>query len=201
MKRIIVLAGGALLSTSLAVQGQVVELSPFYGYRFGGEIQIQPTGEHLSLKDAPAYGIAVDFAPKGGDFKLELLWSHQESSVNFNGYSGLGKVDVDVDQFMIGGVAETERGPWRAYVTGMLGATYFSSESNGSDTRFGLSVGVGAKYFLIKNRLALRADARGYCSFVSSEGAFIYYNGVTVATFSGSTLWQGEVSAGITLGF
>jgi hypothetical protein len=201
MKRITVLAAGSLLSTALALRAQVLELSPFYGYRFGGEIKIQSTEEHLSLKDAPAYGIAVDFAPRGSDFKLELLWSHQESSVNFNGYGGLGKVDVDVDQFMIGGVAETERGRWRAYVTGMLGATYFSSEGSGSDTRFGLCVGVGAKYFLIKNRLALRADARGYCSIVSSEAGFIYYNGVTVATFSGSTLWQGEVSAGITLGF
>jgi hypothetical protein len=33
------------------------------------------------------------------------------------------------------------------------------------------------------------------------SGGFIYANGITVASFSGTTLWQGQVSAGIGVTF
>jgi hypothetical protein len=36
---------------------------------------------------------------------------------------------------------------------------------------------------------------------VDNESGFLYYNGITIVTFSGSSMWQGEISAGITLAF
>ena len=49
--------------------------------------------------------------------------------------------------------------------------------------------------------IVLRADLRGFCTVVDSESAFIYYNGVTVVKYSGSTLWQGQATIGVGVAF
>ena len=62
--------------------------------------------------------------------------------------------------------------------------------------KFSFDIGAGVKAFLTKN-IYLRADLRGFCVLTEAQGSFIYANGVTVASFSGSTLWQGQMSAGV----
>src|SRR6185369_14787494 len=64
------------------VQKQAFGISPFYGYRFGGEVEDFFTGTKYSFEDAPAYGLFLDYAPEGIG-RLEVLWSHQDSSINF----------------------------------------------------------------------------------------------------------------------
>jgi len=175
-------------------------ISPFFGYRFGGEIQDAKTGEEYSLKDAPAYGLFLDYAPIGYFGRFEVLWSRQDSSVNFNGNNGLGNVDVIMDVFQIGGECEYGSDRFRLYVSADLGATHFSTDGYGDTTQFSFGIGGGVKAFLTKN-LYLRADLRGFGTVTQAEGSFLFVNGVTVATFSGTTFWQGQVSAGIGVTF
>jgi hypothetical protein len=189
---------GLFVGTALG-RDQVFEVTPLAGYRFGGEVENTATGDKYSFADGPAYGLMLGFGPSGSEMKVELLWSRQDSSVNL-GNVGLGKVDLTVDQIQIGARAETGNDRLRQYVSGMAGATYFSTEDYGSDTKFSLGLGVGAKYFLFRN-LAVSVDLRGFCTVVESEGSFLYYNGATVASFSGSTLWQGQASVAVTLAF
>jgi hypothetical protein len=179
---------------------QRFEISPFYGYRFGGEVQNPLTGRTYRFQDAPAYGLFLDVAPKqDAPEKLELLWSRQDSRVDLQGLAGVGKVDVTIDQIQIGG--SIERGQrLREYVSLLVGATYYSTDDYGSDIRFSLGLGGGVKYFVTRN-LALRADLRGFCSIVDSSGAFISNGGTTVVAFSGSAVWQGQVTAGLSLAF
>ena len=197
----IVLAGPLLLSClTLQAQG-VFEISPFYGYRWGGEVET--SSEHkLGLEGGKAYGLSFDYAPREApDIKLELLWSRQESGVDFHDEFGRsGHLRVTVDEFQIGGVLETEYGRLHPYITGLLGASLFDPEGSDLEARFSLSIGGGVKFFLFRN-LALRADVRGYCTVVNSESAFISTGGVTIVRFTGSTMWQGEVSGGVTLAF
>lgn len=171
-------------------------ISPFYGYRFGGQFEDYNTGTTYNLADGPAYGLILDYAPLDYRGRYELLWSHQDSSVNFNGDNGLGKVDVAVDVVQVGGDVEFGAPRLREYVSGHVGATHFASDGYGDDTRFSAGIGGGVKAFLTKH-IYLRADVRGFCTVVQARGGFIYYDGVTVASFSGSTLWQGQVSAGV----
>ena len=189
---------GLLLLSCLGAQAQgiAVELSPFYGYRFGGSL-LSSTGEDLDLEAGQAYGLSLDFGPRDSDMKFELLWSHQESGVDSE---GLGHLDVTVDEFMFGGIYEMGQGRFREYFTGMLGASVFEVPGSDPEAYFALSIGGGVKYYVLKN-LALRIDLRGYCNIVQSEGAFISSGGYTVAYFSADTLWQGEISAGLTLSF
>jgi uncharacterized membrane protein len=174
------------------------EISPFYGYRWGGDFQTAG-GQKLGLEGGKAYGLSIDYSPNA-DLKYELLWSRQESGVDLQDVGGSNQLGVTVDEFQIGGVLETTYGRLHPYITGLLGATLFSPEGSDSEVRFSISIGGGVKFFLFKN-LALRADIRGYCSVVDSDSAFISHGGVTLVHFSGSTMWQGEVSGGMTLAF
>jgi opacity protein-like surface antigen len=174
-------------------------ISPFYGYRFGGEVENFDTGTTYSFTDGPAYGLFLDYAPKNFYGRYELLWSHQDSGLDFNGDNGLGKVDVTIDVIQIGGLLEFGEQRFRGYLSSHIGATHFSSDG-GDDTRFSWGIGGGVKAFLTKN-IYLRVDIRGICTVTEAEGAFIFYNGVTVASFSGSSFWQGQASAGIGITF
>jgi opacity protein-like surface antigen len=175
-------------------------ISPFYGYRWGGEIQDVNTGTKYSFKDAPAYGLFLDYAPLDYYGRFELLWSRQDSSVNFQGNYGLGKVDVTIDVIQIGSLVELGSEHLRGYASAHVGATHYASYGYGDNTRFSFSIGGGVKAFLTKN-IYLRADICGIGTVTEAEGAFIYANGVTVATFSGTALWQGQVSAGVGVTF
>jgi hypothetical protein len=174
-------------------------ISPFYGYRFGGEVENLTTGTTYSFADGPAYGVFLDYAPKNFYGRYEVLWSHQDTSLDFNGDNGLGNMDVTIDVIQIGGVLEFGDERFRGYISGHLGATHFSSDG-GANTYFSWGIGGGVKVFLTQN-IYLRGDLRGFGTVTEAEGAFIFHNGVTVASFSGSTLWQGEVSAGVGIEF
>jgi len=190
---------GCLLVSALDAHGQGrFEISPFYGYRWGGDFETAG-GEKLGLQAGKAYGLSFDYSA-GPDLKFELLWSRQESSVDLHDVGGFNQLGVTVDEFQIGGVLETTYGRLHPYITGLLGASLFGPDDSDSEVRFSLSIGGGVKFFLFKN-LALRADIRGYCTIVESDSAFISHGGVTLVRFSGSTMWQGEVSGGITLAF
>lgn len=181
-------------------QTQKFGISPFYGYRFGGDVENNSTGSKYSFEDGPAYGLFLDYAPTNYYGRYELLWSHQDSSLNFHGDNGLGKVDVAIDVIQLGGVLEFGAERFREYVSGHLGATHFASDGYGDDTKFSLGIGGGVKAFLTKY-IYLRADVRAFCTVTSAQGSFIYANGVTVASFTGSSLWQGQASVGVGITF
>jgi hypothetical protein len=190
---------GWLFASMLGLQAQVFELSPFYGYRFGGSIE-NSSGGDTDLEAGRSYGLSLDFAPRESDMRLELFWSRQDSGLDLDGSDGFNHVDMLVDEFQFGGVYEHGWGRLHETVTALVGATVFSPDGGDREARFSFGVGLGVKYFLLKN-LALRADLRGYCTVVEAESAFISIGGTTVAFFSGSAVWQGEVSGGITLSF
>lgn len=170
--------------------------SPFAGYRFGGDVGAPGTVRKYSFDEAASFGLVLNYAPPDYPGRFELLWSRQESGLNFRGDNGLGQVDLTIDVFQLGGVSEFGSNRLRSYVSAHLGFTQFSPENFGNKTRLSLGIGAGMKAFLTQN-LYLRADLRGYCTAVESRGSFFSSNGNTVATFSGSTLWQGEASLGV----
>jgi hypothetical protein len=192
---------GWVLFCALSLNAQpLFEISPHFGYRWGGDLETE-SGHGISLEDGRAYGLSFDYSTADNPgIKLEILWSRQESGFDLSTPSSLQSLDMTVDNFQIGGVLETSRGRARAYLTGLIGATLFDPEDSDPEAYFSLSIGGGVKYFLFPN-LALRADLRGYCTVVDSESAFISSGGVTLVRFSGSTMWQGEITGGITLAF
>lgn len=202
MKSKLVVLAGSLFLFAIAVQAQGrFDISPFYGYRWGGGLQTV-NGQDVNFQDGRAYGLALNYSPlrSSSDLKLELLWSRQDSSIDLHGFRGENRIGLTVDEFQIGALVEKPTGKLHPYLDALVGASLFGPDGAESETRFSLSIGGGVKYFLLKN-LALRADLRGYCTVVESDSAFISIGGVTVAHFHGDTLWQGEISGGVTLSF
>src|SRR5262252_6837318 len=94
---------GCLLVSSLGAHAQgTFEISPFYGYRWGGDFETAG-GEKLGLQAGKAYGLSFDYTASP-DLKFELLWSRQESSVDLHDVGGMNRLGVTVDEFQIGGV-------------------------------------------------------------------------------------------------
>ncbi len=194
----------ALVITTLlslaSAQAQKFSAGPFYGYRFGGELENSTTSETLKIKDNPSFGIFLDYDPTDSGLKLELLYSRQQTELDLSSVAAPSDQELDVHVFQIGGLQELYDGKFRPFVGGYLGATWFDLPGIGDDLRFSFTVAVGANYYLTKN-LGLRIDLRGFGTVVENDTGFICVNGGCVVNFSGDMLWQGEATASVFFAF
>ncbi len=191
-----ILVAAGFLSPGLA--GAVeVEISPLLGYRFGGEFHEETTDQDVDLDPAGAFGLAVDveYAP---DKMVEVFYSRQSTSIEDT------SLDVDVEYFQIGGVAEFTQDNYTPYAVGTIGATRFSPDGDfDSETRFSLTMGGGVKWFF-NEHWAARVEGRAYFTVFDSDAqVFCVSSGGAACLFrvSGSVVWQLEALAGVTFRF
>jgi hypothetical protein len=190
------LAVSVLLLAARGAHAGDVEVAPFAGLQYGGAIG-SISGSAYSIGAGLAYGGTVDIAI-GESWGLELMYSRQETELSRR---SAPRVDLAVERYMAGVREEKGEGPWRLVGVFLLGATRFAPGFSGfgSDTRFTASLGLGGKLYLSK-RFGLRADARGYYVAVQSGGAALC-SGSCVFFYSGSGLWQGDLTAGVIFAF
>jgi hypothetical protein len=202
------IAAGALIflvvagMTAVATAG-TVELSPFYGWRFGGDMVDYYYGDRYNLDDASAYGLAIDIELDPYDETwIEVRWSHQQTELNTTN-PDVGRLDLGIDYFHIGGLkAFGDHGDnFVPYGVGTLGATHFNPDAGfGSDTRFSFGLGGGVKLMFAK-RVGVRLEGRVLGTYFPSSAAVIcggYPGGCSIG-ISGNMLWQGEVTAGLVI--
>jgi hypothetical protein len=189
----------ALLLGANQARAQSVQITPFVGYAFGGSVRDTVLDESRSFDAALAYGGTLNFAISES-WRFELLYSRQETKISGNGLSP--SFDVTIERYLAGFQEEKGEGNIRYFGTFWLGATRFVPGLAGYDaeTRFGGGVGLGVKTFPVKN-VGLRFEARGFYTLVKSEGGAFCANGTCLFAFSGTGLWQGDVSAGLILAF
>jgi hypothetical protein len=202
MKTQVLLAATAALlaGATVPLQAGEIEVSPFYGYRFGGELEDAATGEAYTIQNSPTYGIMVDLPFGGPAVRTELLWCRQDTEIQFPGTDGPGWIDMTIDSWEIGAIGEEKKDGFVEYISAHVGLTHMSAGGYGSDTRVNLSAAVGAKFFIRPN-MALKAEVRGICTFVDAEATFISIDGGTLIQFTGSTLWQGQATLGLSVIF
>ena len=175
------------------------ELAPFIGYRFGGNFEDSITGGSVDAKESVAYGLAfdVEYSP---DRMVEVYYSRQSTEFDDTSPS----VDLDIEYYQIGGVAEYTQDDYTPYLVGTIGAARFSPSGDlDSETRFAATLGGGVKWFLSKN-VALKFEGRGFISvFDSNADVFCVSSGGAVCRFrvSGSVVWQLEANAGVVIRF
>ena len=190
---------GAGLCCPLVASAVDVEISPVLGYRFGGEFTDDTTNQDIDVKEAASYGLAVDveYAP---DRMVEVFYSRQ--STELEGISPT--LDLDVEYFQVGGVAEYTQEAYTPYLVGTIGATRFSPSGNlDSETRFSLTLGGGVKWFL-NEHWAIKAEGRAFLTiFDSDTEIFCVSSGGATCLFrtSGSLVWQLEANAGVIFRF
>lgn len=189
----------ALLLGGAEAGAQSVQITPFVGYAFGGSVRDTVLDESRSFDAALAYGGSLSF-PISQSWRFELLYSRQETKLSGDGLSP--SFDVTIERYLGGFQEEKGEGNVRWFGTVWLGATRFVPGLGGydSETKFGGGVGLGVKTFPVKN-VGLRFEARGFYTLVKGEGGAFCANGTCLFAFSGTGLWQGDVSAGLILAF
>jgi hypothetical protein len=169
-----------------------VEVAPFAGLQFGGSVR-SFSGAKASVGTGLDYGGTVDvrFADS---WRIELLYSRQETELG-------GDFEATIERFMAGVSEEHLHGSTRFFGEALLGATRFvpGFSGFGSDSLFTMSLGLGVKH-LFTEHVGVRAEARGFY-LVTEAGGGIFCSGGCLFTFSGSGLFQGDVSAGLLLAF
>jgi len=192
----------ALVLTALAslclqpASAQGFSITPFTGYRFGGEFEDIDTGTELSLSEEQTYGIVLDWKRNDGEY-VEFYYSRQPSSLLASGTL----FDIDVEYYHLGGKYRMKSNPGAFYL-GSVGLTRFSPgiDGLGAETKFSLGLGVGIETASDK-RFGFRLEGRGFGTFIDSSGGIFCGSGGCIIVSESQVLWQFEVNAGITFRF
>ena len=188
-----------LLLDPRAALAQAFEISPFGGYRFGGDPFEVVAGRALDIDYAPALGLTIDF-PLPGGMQIEGFFSHQRASVPAAIGGPLGapaRIGIAIDHWQVGGLQEF--GPsWRArpFLTGTLGLTRYGTSAD-SEVRFSVGAGGGVKLFPA-SRLGVRLDGRVFATILDAEGtALACGSGTCFLALHVNAAWQAEFTAGL----
>ena len=187
------------ISTSAAAQ--TVEVSPFVGYRFGGDLYEVYTGAALDIDGAATVGGVVDvFIDRGLSFSF--VYAHQDAEIEAVDSSGrateFGRLSVD--HWHAGGTQEFGAGAVRPFLIGTIGLTRFGAPGD-SELRFSTAAGGGVKLMPTRH-LGIRLDGRVYAVFVDgwTNGGVCGGAGCVVGV-DASIIWQAEFTAGLVLSF
>lgn len=191
--------------------GNSVEITPFAGYRFGGDFstydnyddEFVDTGVEIS--DGSSFGLTVDLKMTRNLY-LELLFSRQSTDLSQGGGLFLPNdalFDLDVDYYHAGVLYQWRPGQVQPFFVATLGATRFSPSGGGlsDESRFSGAIGGGVKIYLNDN-VGVRLDGRvlatsiddGRDAFCGSRRYCYRYDNSTYLT-------QSELSAGVIFSF
>ena len=179
-----------------------VEVTPFFGYQFGGELEDAETGQSYELADGACAGGMVNINVSEIS-QVEFYFSRQETELESEGlFAGKTFFDLDVDYYHIGGTLLLLQEEWQPFVVGTLGATHLSPEpsSMGSLTRFSVGLGGGVRYFPTEH-LGLYLAGRGLFTFIDSDTHITIESGSTTAQIYADGLWQAVLQAGLIFQF
>jgi hypothetical protein len=199
MKRLILVLL-VLCFASLAHAQSGIELTPYFGYRGGGEISsdtLEFFGE-LEIDEGESYGLIVGF-PIAPWAMIELEASFQDSVLVQAGgdfLPGAAIANIDVDYYHVGFVFQGAGPKVQPFGIFTLGATNINPKLEGltSETKFSTSFGGGLKLNFSQN-FGLRLEGRGYYTLIDTNDDYYccyYYT---------DDLWQVEGRVGLIVRF
>jgi len=159
----------ALSSTSARAQVISTELIPFGGYRWSSGISNVGGLSELDVKDAAAYGLALNFNMARNSV-AELYWSHWEGDWEADVIGGgIRTGSFSRDDFMLNGIwyATRQGGPARPYITAGLGASVFYADNAETVGRFAWNLGAGVRRD-VNEKFGIRADFRWIPTWITT---------------------------------
>jgi len=180
-------------------------MTPFAGYRFGGDLENVEDADSAQVAEGSSYGIMLDWEVEKNAF-VELRYSLQRTELQARGTpfgAGLADVtDIDIEHYFLGGTYQWENETqFRPFVSADLGVVRFAPSGSGSETRFAFSLGGGVKVPMAKH-VGLRFDGRWVLNRISGETE-IYCNsiGQCLVVADGTFFSQVELSGGLSFRF
>jgi hypothetical protein len=204
------LAALALLVAAPAALAEAprFEMTPFAGYRVGGDFEAQVAGtderRDVDVEDGGSFGLDLGLYRDRNSF-YELLYSRQSTSLDSSDPT-LGRIDVDTEYLQFGGTLLFPEEHWYVpYLSFTIGATRFDADGGyDSTTRFSASLGGGFR-LPFNDRVSATLGGRGYLTFVNSDTDILCVSGEDggqcLLRSSGGTYFQAEALLGLTVVF
>ena len=185
-----------VLAAAAQTEAQQIEITPFVGYQFGGELE--ETGDEpitRKLDQSPTWGLMLDFSITNLD-QVEIYYSSQGTDLNRGTDPSIG---VTIDHFQIGALHQyAPSQPINPYIGISLGASKFVVDGN-SDTRFSGSIFGGVK-MVVSDHLGFRFDGRVFG--ISTGGdPFACTDDFCIGYPDTSIIWQYTINAGVMIHF
>jgi hypothetical protein len=195
-----IVAVAAVLVCASDTDAQRLEVTPFGGYRFGGDFFELLTGQPVDADGAPALGVAVN-VPLFHDVQFEGLFTRQRADVTtLQPLGQLQRWRIAVDHWQAGGLRELGGDRVRPFLTGTVGLTRFALEGD-DEWRLGVGAGGGAKLFLVPH-LGVRLDGRVFATFVDADARAIACSvSPCFVSLDLDVIWQAEFTAGLVIAF
>src|SRR5262245_18262034 len=89
-----------LLCSATQAKAVEIEITPFYGWRVGGELE----DVDISADDVASSGASIGITLNQFN-QIEFLWSHQGTEVDFDDFQDLDReitTEVDLDHYLVG---------------------------------------------------------------------------------------------------
>ena len=182
------------------------ELTPFAGYQFGGEFELEGSDTELELDEAQSFGLILNM-DIDADRQYEFYYSRQETELDNKGlFLNEPVLDLDVEYLHVGGTVAFAGDSVRPYVVGTIGLSRFDPQASGldSETFFSFSFGGGAKFFADK-RVGLRLEGRFFATLIDSDSEIFCRSGADTnfcaVKVDGDLLLQWQGMAGLVFRF
>jgi hypothetical protein len=182
------------------------EVTPFAGYRFGGEFRVADSDRDLELEDSASFGMMLDLYARGGT-SYQLHYSLQQTDARFDDpVEGTTSFDTTLHFLQFGGTYRGDGETFQPYLAATLGATHLrtAGAGGGSDTFPSGSIGAGVNV-RPTHRFGMRLEGRVYGTLTDSNTALFCRTGpdqnVCAIRVEGALLAQYEAFAGFTFRF
>ncbi len=184
------------VATVASAQAPRVEITPFVGYQFGGELaEIGDETTNYKLDQGTTWGLMLDVGVTDL-YQVELYYSSQGTDLNRGTEPSLG---VNIDHIQIGAIHQYgPRNPINPYIGITLGASRFEIDGD-SDTRFSGGISGGIK-MIVSDHLGFRFDGRIFGISTGSE-PITCSDEVCIGYPDTSIIWQYTVNAGVIIHF
>ena len=185
MRRLIVLSALVLAASAPATaqNSGTGELTPTFGYRFGGSLRDAGTGETFAIRPSWSWGFVAGLAPGSPNLIIEGTYLQQLTRASGENTFAGGEGDLhDMRlQTALAGVQWdfSPRARTRPFVSAGIGATSLEAQGGGRTTSFTASLSGGVKLMTSPGfglRLQLRAlglfsggSTKGLCHFSDCE--------------------------------
>jgi len=179
------------------------EVTPFAGYRVGGDFERTDTHQTVKVDDHGSMAIAFDVLADNL-MQYELFYSRQ--ATRLNGVTP-SPTAIKVEYLHLGGTVPIEgTRHLNPYFGGGLGITRLTPDpASGIDnTRFSISLSLGVRV-PVSRHVALRFESRGFLTPVPTNSEFFCRSdqsgGLCVVQAHGSVFFQADFFAGAAFAF
>jgi hypothetical protein len=205
MKKRTLIAGFITMLSIALLQGQAVEITPTYGYQFGGKLNY--SGGYLKASDSGMFGITVGYEA-ATDYMIEVTYINMSTELRIRdaffpeARNETRLSDLNVDWFMLGGTRYFGDDKVKPFFGGQLGVSVFSPKNvdldiapNGLESITKFSFGFkGGVVVMLSEKVGI--NLQGNLLFPVQWGGFYIGTGGSGIN-TGSTIIMGGFSGGL----